>query len=208
MTVYVESNFVLEQALQQEQHEACDGILRLAESGRINLLIPAFSLAEPHQALSAKEKARNRVVNDLRGHIREIGRSKRHHAVPNEFAPFASVLVRSAEQERAGLQQAIKELLRIANVIPLDAEILNAAIALQAELGMSGQDAIVLASVLHHLSHTTPSESCFLSRNLRDFDDPDVRDRLDHFACRYFAGFEAALQHILTRVFPSGNPLI
>ncbi len=61
MTVYVESNFVLEQALQQEQSDSCDAIVNLAVSGDISLVIPAFSLAEPHQALALKEKARNRT---------------------------------------------------------------------------------------------------------------------------------------------------
>ena len=56
MTVYVESNFVLEQALQQEQCDACDEILNLADSDTILLVVPAFSLAEPHQALALKEK--------------------------------------------------------------------------------------------------------------------------------------------------------
>ena len=59
MTVYVESNFVLEQALQQEQSDSCDAIVNLAASGDISLVIPAFSLAEPHQALALKEKTRN-----------------------------------------------------------------------------------------------------------------------------------------------------
>lgn len=61
MRVYVESNFVLEQALQQEQCEACESILQLASAGRISLCVPAFSLAEPHQALTLKDKARNRL---------------------------------------------------------------------------------------------------------------------------------------------------
>jgi hypothetical protein len=43
MTVYVESNFVLEQALQQEQSESCDAIVNLAATGDISLVIPAFS---------------------------------------------------------------------------------------------------------------------------------------------------------------------
>ena len=57
MTAYVESNFVLEHALQQEQSDACNGILDLAASGRISLVAPAFSLSEPHQALALKERA-------------------------------------------------------------------------------------------------------------------------------------------------------
>ncbi len=76
MTVYVESNFVLEQALQQEQRDACDEILNLATSGAVFLVVPAFSLAEPHQVLALKEKARNRLSNELQTHISELGRSK------------------------------------------------------------------------------------------------------------------------------------
>ncbi|MGH9629744.1 MAG: hypothetical protein ACRD7E_15620 [Bryobacteraceae bacterium] len=85
MTVYVETNFVLEEALQQEQCDACDTILDLAVSGAIILVVPAFSLAEPHQALALKEKARNRLSNELRAHISELGRSKPYRAVPEDL---------------------------------------------------------------------------------------------------------------------------
>ena len=56
MTVYVESNFVLELALQQEQCDSCLKIIDLATDQRITLAIPAFSLAEPHQTI--RDKAR------------------------------------------------------------------------------------------------------------------------------------------------------
>jgi len=46
MNVYVESNFVLEHALEQEQCESCEELIRLASAGSIRLLVPAFSLAE------------------------------------------------------------------------------------------------------------------------------------------------------------------
>ncbi|HEY6339875.1 MAG TPA: hypothetical protein VIY49_00155 [Bryobacteraceae bacterium] len=200
MTVYVESNFVLEQALQQEQCDACDAILDLAASDSISLVVPAFSLAEPHQALALKEKSRSRLSNELQTHISELGRSKAYRAIPDDFGALVSILIRSAERERESLQHAIAGLLNTAAVIPLDSTILSSASELQAGLGMSGQDAIVLASVLGHLNDNSPAESCFLSRNSRDFDDPDVRDRLDRFGCRYFAQFDQALQFIRARL--------
>jgi len=138
MRVYVESNFVLEQALQQEQCEACDRILQFAVSRRISLLVPAFSLAEPHQALTLKEKARNRLSNELRTHIRELGRSRAYQAVPEDFTALASILVESAERERDGLHRVISDLLNVAEIIPLDSAVLVHARELQAELGMSG----------------------------------------------------------------------
>jgi hypothetical protein len=206
MTVYVESNFVLEQALQQEQCDACNAILDLAASGRIALAVPAFSLAEPHQALALKEKARNRLSNELQTHISELGRSRAYRAVLDDFGSLVSVLIRSAEHEREGLQDAIAGLLKTAAVIPLNSTILSSAGELQVGLGMSGQDAIVLASVLQHLQDKSRAESCFLSRNSRDFDDPDVRDRLDRFGCRYFAQFDQALQFIRARLGISDSP--
>lgn len=208
MTVYVESNFVLEQALQQEQCDACDSILDLAGSGLIALVVPAFSLAEPHQAIALKAKARNRLSNELRTHMSELGRSKRYRALPEDFTVLASALIQSAEHERDGLHRAIAGLLKIAHIIPLDSFTFVSAGELQASLGMSGQDAIVLASVVRHLENTKPSESCFLSRNSRDFDDPDVRDRLDQFACRYFTDFDEAMQYIKARVDTRNLPSV
>jgi predicted nucleic acid-binding protein len=199
MTVYVESNFVLEQALQQEQCDACNAILDLAAVGRVSLVVPAFSLAEPHQALALKEKTRNRLSNELQAHISELGRSKAYRAVPDDFRSLVGILIRSAEQEREGLQGAITGLLDTAAVISLNSAILRSALELQTDLGMSGQDAIVLASVLEHLQSNSPTENCFLSRNSRDFDDPDVRDRLDRFGCRYFARLDQALPFIEVR---------
>jgi hypothetical protein len=200
MTVYVESNFVLEQALQQEQCDACDEIQQLAVSGGVSLVVPAFSLAEPHQALTLKAKARSRLSNELRTHISELARSRAYRAVPDDFTTLPSILINSAERERDGLQRVISGLLRTAEIISLDSAVLVEARKLQAELGMSGQDAIVLASVVEHLRQTTPVESCFLSRNSKDFDDPDVRATLDRLGCQYFADFDKAAKYLVGRM--------
>lgn len=200
MTVYVESNFVLEESLQQEECDSCAGIIELASKGRITLAIPAFCLAEPHQVISAKEKARSRLSNDLRSHLNELGRSKPHRAVPATFDALASVLIASAELEREGLRKTLCALLAIAEIIPLDALVLRSATAIQVEYGMSGQDSIVLASVLSHLDLAKPTESCLLDRNSKDFDDPDVRELLETRHCRFFARFGDGLRYINARI--------
>jgi hypothetical protein len=61
MNVYVESNFVLEHALEQEECDSCSEIIQLASRRQVTLLIPAFSLAEPHQAIAGKAKVRLRL---------------------------------------------------------------------------------------------------------------------------------------------------
>ena len=61
MNVYVESNFMLEQALEQEQCENCKELIGIASAGSIRLVVPAFSLAEPHIALMRRGNERSRL---------------------------------------------------------------------------------------------------------------------------------------------------
>ena len=84
--MYVESNFVLKHALEQEECDSCS-IIQLASQGRITLLIPAFSLAEPHQAIAGKAKARSRLSAELSAQLGELGRSDPIAAFhrPSEF---------------------------------------------------------------------------------------------------------------------------
>lgn len=200
MNVYVESNFVLEHALQQEESQSCAEIIRLASRGQIRLLVPAFSLAEPHQAISAKAKVRSRLGEDLRRHLGELARSKPHREIPATFDALSGALIASAQLEREGVRQTIWELLAVAEIIPLTAAVLRAAIDIEANFGLSGQDAIVLASVFGHLETDAPIESCFLNRNTRDFDDPDIRDKLEALRCKFFPKFAQALEYISSRL--------
>jgi len=98
------------------------------------------------------------------------------------------------------LRRGVPKLLDVAEIVVLDAAILSHAGTMQTSLAMSGQDAIVLASVLRHLRLTAPPESCFLNRNSRDFDDPDVRELLGQLRCKYFGRFDSGLPHILANL--------
>lgn len=199
MNVYVESNFVLELALEQEEYESCSKIVQLASLQQIHLLVPAFSLAEPHQAIAAKEKVRSRLGEELRTQLGELGRSRPHREIPVTFGPLPVALFERAQFEREGVRRSVAELIHTAKVIPLDSEILRSAADIESNYGLSGQDAIVLASVLFHLESVQPSESCFLNRNSKDFDDPDIRDRLDALNCRFFPRFTSGLAYISSR---------
>ena len=58
MIVYLESNFVLELAFLQAEHEHCSALLRLSESGEIRLVLPAFSIGEPYETWVRRSKRR------------------------------------------------------------------------------------------------------------------------------------------------------
>jgi hypothetical protein len=104
---------------------------------------------------------------------------------------LAAALIASAQFEREGLRRAVSELIQIAEVIQLDAAVLHSG---------AGQDAIVLASVLGHLQVNAPVESCFLNRNSKDFDDPDILERLEALDCKFFPKFTPALSYISARL--------
>ena len=72
MNVYVESNFVLELALLQEQSRSCEEILGLAEDGRIQLVVPAYSLIEPYETLIRTGMNRRRIWSELNNQIGQI----------------------------------------------------------------------------------------------------------------------------------------
>jgi len=204
MNVYVESNFVLEQALEQEQCESCKELIGIASAGSIRLVVPAFSLAEPHIALMRRGNERSRLSAELQKHLSELGRSKTYREVSGNFSELAALLIASAERERAGLQSATDGMLKAAEIIPLDSDVFHQAGGIQVAFDMSVQDSIVLASIVSHLAATKPVESCFLNRNTKDFDDPNVREMLDEFGCKFFGRFDDGLRYIQARLRKEG----
>src|ERR1035441_6115331 len=102
MNVYVESNFVLEQALEQEQCESCEQLIGLASAGSVQLVIPAFSLAEPHGALLRTKNARSRLRSELLPHLRELARSRAYREVSANFDELADLLLRSGNANAKG----------------------------------------------------------------------------------------------------------
>ena len=196
MNVYIESNFVLEQALEQEQSESCHRLLSLSAAGSIHMVIPAFSLAEPYITVMHKGNERSKLGAELRRQLSELGRSKPYRDASSSFNELIALLIESAEGERAGLKRAIESILKTAEVIPLDFDMFHRAEAIQTAFDMSIQDSIVLASVVHHLNENKPAKSCFLNRNTKDFDDPNVRDMLEEFGCKFFGRFDNGLRFV------------
>jgi hypothetical protein len=51
MNIYVETNFVLELAFVQEQHESCEQIIGLCEAGNATAVLPAFCISESYETI-------------------------------------------------------------------------------------------------------------------------------------------------------------
>lgn len=96
-------------------------------------------------------------------------------------------------------------MLKAVQVIPLDTRVLDMAAGIEARFGLSAQDSIVLASIVVHLGMTKPAESCFLNRNTKDYEGPDVRETLEQYAGKFFGRFDEGLRYIEARLAKSGS---
>lgn len=194
MNVYVESNFVLELALLQEQHESCRQIVDLADEGDIHLVIPAYSLVEPYETLIRFSKKRQTITDEVNAELRQLGRSAPYEEQTAAFQDLTALFIRSQEEERNRLRNTLEQLLAVAQLIPLTTTVINN--SLQQQQDFSPQDAVVYASVLEHLANADGDDHVFLNRNRKDFDDPDVEDRLEEMGCKILFQFDAGIGYI------------
>lgn len=200
MDVYVESNFVLEVALRQEQHKHCQSLIELAEQNHIQLILPAFSLAEPYETQVRRAKNRKQLSDDLTREVGQLRRSLPYREYASTFQEVTSLLVRSQEEERQRLHDTTQRIAASGEVFPLTGRILVDAIKVQQTLDLSPQDAIVYVSVQTHLENAAEGPSCFLNRNSKDFGDPDIVDSLASKGCRILFDFADGLDYVTSQI--------
>lgn len=75
ITVYVESNFILELALEQEEFEECQNIIELCRKQQIKLVLPAYSLIEPNEKLIRTARNRENIFKTLSEELTQLKRT-------------------------------------------------------------------------------------------------------------------------------------
>lgn len=198
MNVYVETNFVLELVFPQEQSASCEDILKLCEAQSIHLLIPAYCLAEPHEKLRRQNNSRQELQRTLNAELRQLARTSTYAERMRSIQEISTLLIQSTEDERQRLNKYRKQILAIATVIPLTADILADAARCEVDYNFAAQDAIVYASVISHLSQNLDPTNCFLNRNSRDFDSPDIVEALTALNCKMIPKFDDGYRYIHT----------
>ena len=196
MIIYVESNFVLELALLQEQHISCENILDICEVGNAKLVVPAFSIAEPYEVLIRQHKRRSHLTNELKTEFTQISRSQPYQTQITSLQEITTLLLNSLEEEQQRLYQTRDKIINLAEIIPLTAEVLMAASNFENTLNLSPQDAVVYASVMQHLKTSNSGNKCFLNRNSKDFDQPDIVDELEKYGCKMLSRFDDGYNYI------------
>lgn len=194
--VYVETNFILEMAFTQEQVDSCESILAICESGKAKLIIPSFSIGECFEALVRKAKARKELASKISQELKQISRSGSYRDEVEATLGITALLVRSSEEDESRLDVVLRRILLVAEVIPLDATVIAASESSRKTYKLGHQDSVVYASVVAHLRAYPSENSCFLNRNSRDFDDPDIVSTLNASNCRMLFRFDRGFEYI------------
>ncbi len=197
MIAYVESNFILEIALGQEQSKGAEGIVTLAERGDIEIAFPSFAKSEPFSTVSNRGRERQRLYAGLTTQLNELARSIPHQRDVTTLRPLVSILTDVGTREDDLLVQTVERLLEIGRLIPLDSQCFALSRELRSKGDLTGTASIILASVWLDLPlHTIDERKWFISRNWKDFADAYVVDKLHRHNCRNLDHFEKALDEI------------
>jgi len=200
VNVYAETNFVLELIFAQKHIESCENIVLLCEQKLAQLVIPAYCMVELHEKLRRQSGERVRLQSDLLRELRQLGWTVSYADRIKSISDIASLLVQSNDEEKARLEQYRQRLLAITTIIALTSAILVNGSQYEKQYSLSPQDAIVYASVMDHLRQEPQIMSCFLNKNTKDFDNPDIVDELEKIEGKMIPRFDQGYEYIRTRV--------
>ena len=203
MIVVVETNFVIELVLQQEQSPACEKILTLCSSSTpAQLAIPAFSVIEAGMTFE-RNRGQRRIFaqQDVSRFARESGRAKILQRFEKIVRELDAELVRAEIDEAARWLDFRVSMLDGMVVIPINGDMLEETVAL--ELGREIDrfpDAVVFASVKAYLADLRASgvdrPACFVSRDKKAFGRNVLVEQLQRLDCAYIDSFDSAVAHI------------
>jgi predicted nucleic acid-binding protein len=197
MIVYVESNFILEVALEQEESPSAESILLLAENSSRELVFPGFALSEPFATVTQRDRDRRRLRSSFAEMLRQLQRSEPHKQVVSDLQPVPIILTAIVKTEFDLLQSTVNRILNVGKLIEIDAASFGQALLYQSNLDLSPQDSIIYSAVIADLQKRPLQEKkCFISRNWKDFRNPAIKSELESYNCRYAESFGEGLDLI------------
>ncbi|WP_281890527.1 PIN domain-containing protein [Paenibacillus sp. YYML68] len=197
----MESNFILELVLAQEEATAAEQILDFAEINRIKLVIPTFSLMEPFWTIQGRGKQRKSIQQSLNKELQQLQRSVYNQELVSVLQPLTKTIIDVEIKERDMLEKVLGRLLRVGETIDITSTIYEGSIRYQEELDLSPQDAIIYSSVITNvMQQSVGEEKVFVSRNWKDFEQEEILEELQNYKCKFFSNFHHALGYIQSRL--------
>ena len=196
ISVYIETNFILELAFSQEQAESCLQLLETSEQGKSKLIIPAFSIGECFETLVRRSKQRKQLAETVSTELKQLSRSLSHRSEITALDSITRLLISSLEDDKRRLDETLARLLSTCEIIPLSKEVVMNAMSYRELFGFGYQDSLIYSSVMHHLERGIDVARCFLNRNSKDFDDPDIIEMLESKNCKLLFNFDKGRDYV------------
>lgn len=200
MNIYCETNFFLEVVFLHEQSKYCEKIISLCRKEKANLIIPAYSFAEALYRLEAQRKDRESFRERLIFQLSQLTRTKKYNSQIKNFRALDTFLTQNIEEEKKRFEKYRKLLTKIAEIIVFDAQTIENARQIEKKYNLTLQDAIIFSSILNHLQQHKPSQSCFLNRNVKDFNTVDIKNKLQSLNCKLIPSFKDGFAFISSQI--------
>ncbi len=189
MIVYVETNFILELAFEQEQHQAANGILKLAEHGKIEFALPGFSISESLSKVTRQIRKREELHKSLIPALQDIGRSAPYQQFVTSLEPVLRLLQNTIRDEPDRLHSVLERLLKVGRLLELDILSFGHALIYKGEL--STEDGIIYGTIISDLRRRPQDETkLFLSRDAEAFGYQRIKTELAAYGCKYIKEFK------------------
>ena len=196
ISIYVETNYILELAFSQEQAQSCLRLLEIHERNGAKLVIPAFSIGECFDTLVRRSTQRKRLAETVSVELKQISRSLAYKSEVPALDSITRLLINSLEDDKRRLDEILVRVLEVAEIVPLNKGVVTGAIGYREKYGLGYQDSLVFSSVMYHLHSLDSAPSCFLNRNSKDFDDPDIVEKLGKMDCKMLFSFDKGLDYV------------
>jgi hypothetical protein len=207
MIVYVESNFILELVLEQEEAQAVNEIVTMAESSQLELVFPIFALIESFNRIISNGEERKKLYNDqLNKQFGQLQRSELHKSFAPTFQSISNELLNIKNIEMRAIEAAMPRLIKVARSLDITSSIFEQAVQKYQKNIFKLGDALIYAAIINDLqlqSHNEPKY--FLSRDIKAFGKEnayqgDIKMELQGYNCDYIPKFEDGLKRIQSKL--------
>ena len=200
MNIYCETNFFLEIVFSHEQSKYCEKLISLFRKKKANLIIPAYSFAEALYKKEAQRKERVNFREKLGFQLSQLTRTTQYISQIKNFRSLDTFLTQNVEEEKKRFEKYRKSLTKIAEIIAFKAQTIQEARQIESKYNLTLQDAIIFSSILNHLQQYKPSQSCFLNRNVKDFNTVDIKTKLKSLNCKFIPSFKDGFDFISNQI--------
>lgn len=204
--IYVESNFVLELLLEQDDATSCRELLGLASAGTVELVLSGLALMEAHFKVASGEM-RERVTKFLADERKALSRSSETADLREAMLAVQTGLpsLKAVHQQRFDTE--VENLQKLTRLIYPGSKAISAACEPSFRHDLSWKDAVHLETAIEDLELRPPmGEATFVSTD-KAFADPDVKARLRGHKCIVVSSFRGAVAALKRLDVPgSGGP--